>query len=90
MVKISDTMATFKDILKSAFTDTASLVHVTPDYVEIDRSWDRPEFHAGCVRSSSSLTARGSVALSRLPVVTDEERAARKARVLAYDFSSDY
>ncbi len=82
-------MATFTDILKSAFTDTASLVHVTPEYVEVDRSWDRPEFHVGHVRSSS-LTARGSVALSRLPVVTDEERAARKARVLAYDFSSDY
>ncbi len=83
-------METFKDILKSAFTDTASLVYVTPDYVEVDRSWNRPEFHAGRVRSSSALTARGSVALSRLPVVTDEERAARKACVLAYDFSSDY
>lgn len=83
-------MTTFKNILKSAFTDTASLVHVTPDYVEVDRSWNRPEFHSGCIRPSSSLTARGSVALSRLPVVTNEERAARKARVLAYDFSSNY
>ena len=83
-------MTTFKNILKSAFTDTASLVHVTPDYVEVDRSWNRPEFHSGCIRPSSSLTARGSVALSRLPVVTNEERAARKARALAYDFSSNY
>lgn len=83
-------MATFKEILKSAFTNTASLVHVTPDYVEVDHSWDRPEFHTGIVRPSSALTARGSVALSRLPVVTDEERMSRKARALAYDFSSDY
>ena len=83
-------MATFKEILKSAFTNTASLVHVTPDYVEVDRSWNRPEFHTGIVRPSSALTARGSVALSRLPVATDEERMSRKARALAYDFSSDY
>lgn len=83
-------MTTFKNILKSAFTDTTSLVHVTPDYIEVDRSWNRPEFHTGCVHSSSLLTARGSVALSRLPVVTDEERVARKARVLKYDFSSNY
>lgn len=83
-------MTKFGEVLRSAFTDTASLVHVTPDYVEVDRTWSRPEFHAGRVRASSALTARGSVALSRLPVVSDGEMAARKARALAYDFSSDY
>ena len=81
-------METFKDILKSAFTDTASLVHVTPEFVKVDRTpaahWD---IHVGEVRASSRLTARGSVALSRLPVLSEEERLARKKRILEYDFS---
>lgn len=78
------------EILRSAFTNTASLVHVTPEYVEVDRTWHRPEFHKGTVYPSVALTARGSVALSRLPVVTKEEMQARKERALKYDFSSDY
>lgn len=83
-------MASFKDILKSAFSDTVGLAYAAPDYVEVDRSWNRPEFHAGRVRAASVLTARGSVAMSKLPVVTGEEMSARKARALAYDFSADY
>lgn len=74
-------------IFKLAFTDTTRLVRVTPASVAIDHSWVRPEFNIGRVRSSSSLTARGSVALSRLPVVTEAERKARRERALAYDFS---
>ena len=81
-------MATFTDILKSAFTDTASLVHVTPKFVKVDRTpashWD---IHVGSVRTSNRLTARGSVALSRLPVLSEEELLARKKRILEYDFS---
>ena len=81
-------MGTFKDILKSAFTDTASLVHVTPEFVKVDRTpashWD---IHVGEVRASSRLTARGSVALSCLPVLSEEELQARKKRILEYDFS---
>jgi hypothetical protein len=86
--KGGDNMATFKDILKSAFTDTASLVHVTPKFVKVDRTpashWD---IHVGSVRASNRLTARGSVALSRLPVLSEEELLARKKRILEYDFS---
>ena len=81
-------MATFTDILKSAFTDTASLVHVTPKFVKVDRTpashWD---IHLGSVRASNRLTALGSVALSRLPVSSEEELLARKKRILEYDFS---
>lgn len=81
----------FIEILRFALTSTAGLVHVAPKYVEVERTpFHRLDIHDGRVSPSNVLTARGSVALSRLPVVTEEEMQARKKRALAYDFSTNY
>ena len=84
-------MRSFWNILQNALTRTADLVHVTPNHVEISH----PPLHGDerrqrRITAAVALTARGSVALSRLPVVTEEEIKARKARALAYDFSANY
>ena len=52
-----------------------------------DLAVKRQDDHAGKVRASVSLPARGSVALSRLPVLTEGERTARIQRMASYDFT---
>lgn len=81
-------MRSFWNILKNAVTSTADLVHVTPNHVEISH----PPLHSGerrqrRVTAAVALTARGSVALSRLPVAGEAELSARRERMANYDFS---
>lgn len=84
-------MRTFLQILRSAFTNTATLVHVTPNHVEVERTpLHSSENRQRRINPATALTARGSVALSRLPVVSESESQSRKARALGYDFSANY
>lgn len=41
-----------------------------------------------CASASAALVSRGSIAMSRFPIVTDDEIAARRENVLRYDFQT--
>lgn len=76
----------FFGIWKLAFSNAMPRVRITPSYVEVDRSlpsaWPSKE-----IDPPVALTSRGSVALSNLPVLSDEDIADLRKEVGNYDFS---
>ena len=78
-------MRTFIDRLRNAFKPCAGVVHapkIKPSLIK----------HEMCIRgraqASGMLVSQGSVALSRFPIVTENELEMRKERMLNYDFTS--
>lgn len=69
----------------NALKPCAGLVH-TPKIKPLQPIYKlRARTHAS---ASASLLTRGSIALSRFPVVTEEDMAIRKKKILDYDFES--
>ncbi len=78
-------MRTFIDRLRNAFRPCAGVVHaprLKPALIKHEMC------RRGQAQASGMLVSRGSVALSRFPVVTENELEKRKERMLNYDFTT--
>lgn len=72
---------------RNSLRPTAGSVYVPRRIFHTDAPAVRLDVHSGSVSAAVALTARGSVALSRLPVVDEVERNARLQRMANYDFT---
>lgn len=80
-------MPTFIRRFRNALRSTTGRVYVPRRIVCSDEPVMRYDRHDGDVSAAVALTARGSVALSHLPVVDEAERSSRIQRMAAYDFA---
>ena len=81
-------MMTFVKRFRNSLRSTSDCVYVARRVIRSEGPMVRLDAHPGHVSASVALTSRGSVALSRLPVVDEAERLARRQRMADYDFSS--
>jgi len=80
-------MANFFSRLRNSLRPTTGSVYVPRRVFHTEEPVMRYDMHSGRVSAAVALTARGSVALSRLPVAGESELSARRERMANYDFS---
>lgn len=69
----------------NALKPCAGLVQAPKFKASLPLSESRGHGHAS---ASGRLVTRGSIAMSRCPMISEEEIAARREKILHYDFSS--
>ena len=74
--------------IRNSFRSTAHCVHVPRMVVGVSHPVASPCFERP-INPAVALTARGSVALSTLPVLSENDVEEIRKEVLAYDFSAD-
>ena len=74
--------------LRNSFRSTVQYVHVPRTVVAESHPIASPYFEKS-INPAVALTARGSVALSTLPVLSESDVEEIRKEVLAYDFSAD-
>ena len=78
-------MRTFIERFLNAFKPCAGVVHAP----RLKPALTKHEMRGrGSAQASGILVSRGSIALSRFPIVTEDEMRMRKERILNYDFTS--
>ncbi len=80
-------MATFISRFRNSLRSTSGNAYVARKVFCSDVPVVRYDVHQGRIPSAVVLTSRGSVSLSRLPVVDEKERGERLRRMADYDFT---
>ena len=82
-----ENMTTFISRFRNSLRSTSGNAYVARTVFCSDAPVVRFDVHAGRIPSAVVLTSRGSVSLSRLPVVDEKERSIRLRKMAEYDFS---